>query len=114
MTSGQTGNPYAWWNLRCWHGMGFRTWMKLLFQGPGTVSSSRVGLVFTVTGFSLMNSLLSPKRPNGPFPCLPPPLPLTQDMGPHYVHGRQKDMRPFKPRAAFRTPVPLNPKPVTM
>ena len=51
-------NTYGFWAPRCWHGMLFRDWMRLLIRNRLAIRPAAWGLTFTVTCFAAFNSIM--------------------------------------------------------
>jgi hypothetical protein len=51
---------YPWWSPRFWHGMPLRVWLPLLATHRYRVSPRRWGLLATITGAAVFNSLAEP------------------------------------------------------
>lgn len=57
--STQDFNRYAWWHARFWHGMTAPVWFSFLSRNRYAVAPYRWGLAATVSGVSLVNSVLA-------------------------------------------------------
>ena len=57
--NGARVNTYRAWHARTWHGMTTPTWLRLLAENKFAVAPHRWGLATTVTGVSLVNTLLA-------------------------------------------------------
>jgi omega-hydroxy-beta-dihydromenaquinone-9 sulfotransferase len=52
-------HPFTWYMPRFWHGMRFKTWVGGLARNRFAVSPSRMPMICSITGFSMLNSTLA-------------------------------------------------------
>ena len=55
----KTTHPYPWYSPRFWHGMRMGDWFQLLARNRFRISPTRLGLAFTVSCMTVVNSGLS-------------------------------------------------------
>jgi len=71
---------YPWWSPRFWHGMPLRVWVPLLARHRFRVAPRKLGLLATISGAAVFNSLAEPlsearyRRQLRAPPRTPPPL----------------------------------------
>ena len=53
-------NPYSFWAARFWHGMLFSAWLRLLIRNRFRIGITKLGLAFTITCSTILNSILRP------------------------------------------------------